>query len=101
MIEFANKLCPPFINMQAVQDYLATSQSDTQVRARLWTVVEDVATINSMREMGSTVELFNVSAISTKMADKYVDEIMDTALNHNLAEELKTEIFRATAKEDN
>ena len=101
MIDFTDKLCTPFTNMQVAQEYLATSQSDLQFRARLWTVVEDVSTINGMCEMGSTAGSFAAGALSNKIADKYMDEIMDTALTQNLYEELNMEIFKATAKADN
>jgi hypothetical protein len=93
MNDLSGKLGTPFANIQVAQEYLATAQSDIQHRARLWQVAEDTTTINAMCE-------FAAGAMSNKIADGYMNEMVETELTLNLNEKLNLEIFRVTAKEN-
>jgi hypothetical protein len=46
MPEFGDKIKTPFENLVVAKEYLETSQSDIQWRARVWQVAEDTTTVN-------------------------------------------------------
>lgn len=98
MPDLQGKLGTPFVNLQIAQEYLATAQSDVQYRGRLWQVAEDTATINAMCEIGGEPGTFASGAMANKVADQYMNEMVDTEITKNLNEKLNMEIFRATAK---
>lgn len=100
MPDLSAKLGTPFANVQVAQEYLATAKSDVQYRSRFWQVVEDITTINAMCEMGGNTRSFAAGAMSNKIADKYMNEMVETELTLNLNEELNMEIFRVTAKKE-
>ena len=100
MNDLSEKLGTPFTNLQVAQEYLATAQSDVQYRGRLWQVAEDTVTLNAMCELGGEPGSFAAGALSNKIADEYMNEMVETELTKNLNEELNMEIFRATAKEN-
>jgi hypothetical protein len=98
MPDLQGKLGTPFLNLQVAQEYLATAQSDVQYRGRLWQVAENTVTINAMCEIGGDPSTFASGAVANKIADQYMNEMIDTEVTKNLNEKLNMEIFRATAK---
>lgn len=50
-----DKLQTPFDNLLVAKEYLETSQSDLQWRARLWQVAQDTTAINIASELGGDV----------------------------------------------
>ena len=100
MNDLSGKLGTPFTNLLVAQEYLATAQSDVQYRGRLWQVSEDTVTLNAICELGGEPGAFVAGAMSNKIADEYMNEMVETELTKNLNEELNMEIFRATAKEN-
>ena len=100
MPDLTGKLGTPFANIQVAQEYLATAKSDVQYRDRVWQLAEDTVTINSLCELGGNSGSFVAGALSNKLADEYLNEMVETECTKNLNEELNMEIFRATAKEN-
>jgi hypothetical protein len=98
MPEFADKIKTPFENLVVAKEYLETSHSDVQWRDRLWQVAEDTTTINLSSELGDVVGSFGAGAASNKIADRYMDEMIDTAITLTDQERLNAEIFKQIAK---
>jgi hypothetical protein len=99
MPDITDKLQNPLDNLRAAIEYLETAQSDVQWRDRFWKITEDTTTINFASEMGGDVGAFGAGALSNKIADGYVKEMVDTALTLNQQEKLNLEIFKQTARE--
>ena len=64
-------------------------------------MAEDTSKINLAAELGGDVGSFMAGAVSNKIAEKYMDEMIETALTTNIEEELNLEIFKQTAREQN
>lgn len=99
MPEFSDKVATPFTNLLTVKEYLETSQSDVQWRDRFWKVVEDTTTINLSCEAGQDVGSFGAGAAANKMADKYMEEMVDTSFTLKASEKLNQRIYQQFAKE--
>lgn len=99
MPELGDKIRTPLENIRVAQEYLETSQSDVQYRDRFWQLTQDTMTINFSCELGEDPGSFEAGAISNKMADKYMDEIIETYATLNSRELLNDDIFKLVAKE--
>ena len=99
MPESKDKLQTPLNNLRVAKEYLETSQSDLQYRARLWQVLQDTAAINIASEQGDVLGSFAAGAISNKIADGYIDEMVITEVTKNKQEKLNLEMFKQTARE--
>ena len=99
MPDVKDKLQNPLDNLRVAKEYLETAQSDLQWRARLWQVAEDTMTINIASEQGDVVGSFVAGAASNKIADGYMDEMIDTEVTKNQQEKLNFEMFKQTARE--
>lgn len=80
----SGKLGTPFNNLQVAQEYLATAKSDVQYRDRLWQVSEDTVTINAISELGGEAGSLFAGAMSNKVADEYMNEMVETEFTKNL-----------------
>lgn len=101
MPDIGDKIKTPFDNLLVAKEYLETSQSDIQWRARFWQVAEDTTSINMASELGGDVGSFAAGAASNKIAEGYMNEMIETAVSMNQQEELNFEIFKQTAREQN
>jgi len=101
MPEIADKLKTPILNLQVAKEYPETTQSDAQCRDRFWQVVEDTVKINWSCELGDKVGSFGAGAAANKIADSYMDEMVETEITKNLQEELNLEIFKTVSLENN
>jgi len=101
MPDITDKLQNPLDNLRAAKEYLETAQSDVQWRDRFWKVTEDTTKINFASEMGGAVGSFGAGALSNKIADGYINEMINTALTLDQQEKLNLEIFKQTAREQN
>lgn len=101
MPDIGDKIKTPFDNLLVAKEYLETSQSDIQWRARFWQVTEDTTSINMACELGGEVGSFGAGATSNKIAEGYMNEMIDSAVSMNRQEELNFEIFKQTAREQN
>lgn len=99
MPESKDKLQTPLNNLRVAKEYLETSQSDLQYRARLWQVLQDTAAINIASEQGDVLGSFAAGASSNKIADGYMDEMVITEVTKNKQEKLNLEMFKQTARE--
>ena len=99
MPEIADKLKTPFSNLEVAKEYLETAQSDVQWRDRFWKVTEDTVKINGACELGGQVGSFGAGAVANKIADSYMDEMVETEITKNLQEELNLEIFKTVSLE--
>jgi hypothetical protein len=99
MPDIKDKLQTPLDNLRVAKEYLETSQSDLQWRARLWQVAQDTMTINIASELGSDVGSFGAGAASNKIADGYMAEMVITEATKNPQEKLNLEMFKQTARE--
>ena len=99
MPKLGDKIQTPIDNLVVTKEYLETSQSDIQWRAIFWQVAEDTISINVASELGGDLGSFGAGAASNKIAENYMNEMFDTAVNINQQEELNFEIFKQTARE--
>jgi hypothetical protein len=99
MPEIGDKLKTPFENLVVAKEYLETSQSDIQWRDRVWQVAEDTTTINFSYELGQDAGSFGAGALSNKIANKYMDEMIETCATLTNQEKLNEEIFKLVAKD--
>ena len=99
MPEFGDKVATPFTNLLTAKEYLETSQSDVQWRDRLWTVIEDTFTVNGASELGGELGSFGAGAAANKMADKYMEEMVETSFTLKASEKLNQRIYEQFAKE--
>jgi hypothetical protein len=83
MPNIGNKIKTPLDNLLVTKEYLETAHSDVQWRARLWQVAEDTTSINMASELGGDVGSFAAGTASNKIAEGYMNEIIDTAVNMN------------------
>jgi len=83
------------------KEYLETSQSDIQWRDRFWQVTEDTTPINFASELGKEYGSFAAGALSNKIADKYMEEMVETSLSLNDQEKLNAAIFEQTDRDLN
>lgn len=97
MPEFGDKIKTPLDNLVVVGEYLETPQSDIQWRDRLWKVVEDTITINLSCELGQGAGSFGAGVLSNKMAENYMNEMVETSLTLNTREKLNQKIFQQVA----
>lgn len=72
-----------------------------QWRDRFWKVTEDTVKINGACELGGNVGSFGAGAAANKIADSYMDEMIETEITKNLQEELNLEIFKTVSLEKN
>ena len=102
MPEISDKLKTPFSNLQVAKEYLETAHSDVQWRDRFWKVTEDTVKINGACELvGANVGSFGAGAAANKIADSYMDKMVETEITKNLQEELNLEIFKTVSLEKN
>ena len=94
-----DKILNPLDNLRVAAEYLETSKSDVQWRARFWTVCEDTATVNAACELGGDAGSFMAGVSSNKIAEKYMDEMIDDQMSISTQEELNFEIFKQVARE--
>ena len=99
MPEFGDKVATPFTNLLTAKEYLETSQSDVQWRDRFWKVVEDTFTVNGASELGGELGSFGAGAAANKMADKYMEEMVETSFTLKASEKLNQRIYQQFAKE--
>lgn len=97
--DMVDKILNPLDNLRVAAEYLETSKSDVQWRARFWTVCEDTATVNAACELGGDVGSFTAGVSSNKIAEKYMDEMIDDQMSISTQEELNFEIFKQVARE--
>jgi hypothetical protein len=88
-------------NLRVAKEYLETAQSDLQWRDRFWKVTQDTMTINLASEMGGDAGSFGAGAVSNKIADGSMNEMVVTEVIKNQQEKLNLEIFKQTAREQN
>ena len=100
MPDLEDKFTTPIDNLQVTAEYLDSPQSDIQWRDRMWKMLQDASTINAIAEFGHDPGSFRAGALANKMAEKYMDEIVDTALTLNEQEELYLQIFKQIAIEN-
>lgn len=99
MPDLKDKLQTPFDNLRVAKEYLETSQSDVQWRDRFWKIAKDTEKINIGSELGNDVGAFIAGATSNKIADSYMNEMVETEVTKNPQEKLNLEIFKQTARE--
>lgn len=97
--EIVDKILNPLDNLRVAAEYLETSKSDVQWRARFWPVFEDTGTINAVCEVGGDAGSFMAGVSSNKIAEKYMDEIINDQITISTQEELNLEIFKQVARE--
>ena len=100
MPEFGDKLQTSFINLVfinlvVVKEYLETSKSDIQ----LWKVIQDTTAINLSCEIGQDVGTFGAGGMSTKIADGYVEEMVEASFTLRKSEKLNEMIYKQFAGE--
>lgn len=101
MTDINGKLQNPVDNLRVAKEYLETAQSDLQWRDRFWKVTQDTTAINFASEIGGDVGSFTAGAVSNKIADGYMNEMVVTEVSKNQQEKLYLEIFKQTAREKN
>lgn len=103
MPEFMDKVKTSFDNLTVAKEYLETSQSDIQWRNRFWKLTEDTVVLNTSCEVGGDIRSFvaGAGAASNKIADRYMDEMIDTSTILNRQEQMNDRIFRLIAKNQN
>ena len=94
MTELGDKIKTPLENLVVVKEYLETSQSDIQWRDRFWQLTEDTTTINLFCEFGQEAGSFGTGILANKIADRYMDEMVETSLTLNNQEKLNDRIFK-------
>jgi hypothetical protein len=99
MPDLQDKVQTPWYNLGVAKEYLETSKSDLQWRYRFWKVIKDTATINIASEIGGDVGAFAAGAISNKIADGYMEEMVMSEVNMGPQEKLNMEMFKQTARE--
>lgn len=99
MPEFGDKVTTVFTNLLTPKEYLETSQSDLQWRDRFWKVVEDTFTVNGASELGGELGSFGAGAAANKMADKYMEEMVETGFTLKASEKLNKRIYQQFTKE--
>jgi len=99
MPDLKDKLQTPLENLRVAKEYLETSQSDLQWRARFWQVAKDTEKINLASELGDVVGSFGAGVASNKIADGYMEEMVITEATKNQQENLNLEMFKQTARE--
>ena len=80
--------------MQVTKEYLESSKSDIQYRARFWQVLEDTVNVNMTAELGGDVAAFGAGAKANKIADYYMQQMLETEISLNSSEKLNEAIFR-------
>lgn len=99
MPDLIDKLDTPRQNLIVAKEYLASSKSDIQWRDRVYKVVQDTVSINFSCELGGDLGAFGAGAMSEKISDGYMDEMVKTSLTLNPTEKLNTRLFKQTAHE--
>lgn len=94
ILEFQDKVKIPLENLRVKKEYLKTSKSGVQWRVRLWQIAEDTATINFASELEGDVGSFGASAASNKIADEYMNEMVNKEVTKTESEKLNLEIFK-------
>ena len=85
--------------MLVAAEYLETSKSDVQWRARFWTVAEDTVAINMACELVGDAGSFATGISSNKIAEKYMDVMIENEFTSDNQEKLNFEIFKQVARE--
>jgi hypothetical protein len=101
MGDLRGKLETPFFNLEVAKMYLESSLSDEEYRDRAWQVVEDTVKINIPCEAESGLGAFSAGAYSNTIADRYMNEQIQTACSISSREELNREIYRQHAINNN
>ena len=96
MPDLSGRVGTPFANLQVAKEYLETSKSD---RDRFWQTIEDTTIMNSMCETGGDVSIFAAGTISNKVADRYMDEMVETKCTPTSTEKLNLRIFQTISEE--
>lgn len=99
MPELGDKIKTPLNNLVVAKEFLETSKSDIQWRDRLWKLIEDTTTINFSAEIGRDLGAFGAGGASEKIADGYMDEMINTTLTMTKTEKLNDRIFKQFAEE--
>ena len=99
MPDIPDKLQNSLDNVRVMKEYLETAQSDLQWRDRFWKVAQDTMIINLASETGGDLGSFGAGAVSNKIADGYMNEMVVTEVSKNQQEKLNLEIFKQTARE--
>ena len=99
MPELGDKLQTPFNNLVVAKEYLETSKSDLQWRDRIWKVTQDTFSINGACEIGDNLGSFGAGAAANKIADSYVDEMIETSFTLRKSEKLNERIYQQFAGE--
>ena len=99
MQDLGGKLGTPFNNLLVAQEYLSTAKSDSQYRARFWNVIDDTIKINALAEADNYLGPVLAGASSNKIADRYMNEMIETEVSLSRDEKLNLEICKVTAKE--
>ena len=99
MPELGDKLQTPLNNLVVAKEFLETSKSDIQWRDRFWKLIQDTTTINFSAEIGHEVGSFGAGAAAEKVADGYLDEMVNTTLTMTKSEKLNEMIYKQFAAE--
>jgi len=94
-----DKVATPFTNLVTAKEYLETAHSDIQWRGRLWQIAQDTATINFASELGGDAGSFMAGAASNKIADGYMNKMVETEVTKNQQEKFNLEMFKQRAHE--
>lgn len=98
MSDFGDKIQTPFNNLLVAKEYLETSQSDVQWRDRIWQVTQDTFSINGACEIGEDLGSFGAGAAANKIADGYMDEMVETSFTLRKSEKLNQRIYEQFAE---
>lgn len=99
MPDFPDKLRNPFDNLVTVKEYLESSKSDVQWRDRFWDVTEKTFAINAACELGETPGSMAAGAAANKIADNYMNEMVETESSLRLTEKLNMRQYQINAME--
>jgi len=78
---------------------LETSKSDVQWWDRFWQVFQDTFSINASCEIGEDVSSVGAGAAANKVADDYMDEMVQTSVTLRKSEKLNQRIYEQFAKD--
>ena len=97
MPQLGDKIKTPLENLLVAKEYLETSQSDLQWHDRFWQIAEYTSTINFLCELGKKPGSFGAGVLSNKIAEKYMNKMVETSLTLNGQEKLNDRIFKQVA----
>lgn len=97
MPEFGDKLKTPLENLRVAKEFLESSKSEIQWRDRFWKVAEDCIGINAACELGEDAGSFGAGCAANKIADKYMNEMVNTELTLDPYEQLNMKCYKRQA----